>query len=392
MGKERRSHGEGSKAHQRKDGRWTASVTFPNGGRKSVYGKTERAAIKARNDLLRTIADGEAAPNNRITVAQWLPRWLEGRRPRLAFYTAQRYEQQMAGWADLLGHKKLARLTVDDIEDAEAVLLGRLAASTVHVAHGMLHSALKEAKRRRLITADPMADMASPKADEGLMNVLSEAEVERLVADTGRDRYHCLWVTLVTTGLRLREALGLRWRDVDLESRTVVVRAQLPRRRADSEELLRPKSSSSRRTVAVSAGLADLMAALQARQAQERDFAEGSWRDRLGLVFTTSTGAPLYGSQAREGWLRAARRLGFAPIRIHDLRHTFATILLKRGVHPKLVSEMLGHADVSMTMRIYAHVLPSMSADGAAQMDTFFSVKGSVKGSNPLVLLPGVEK
>ncbi len=110
----------------------TSTAGIRHGTRRSVYGRTEKAAIKARNDLLRT-------------------------------------------------------LTVDDIEDAEAVLLGRLAASAVHVAHGMLHSALKEAKRRRLITADPMAEMASPKADEQLMDVLSEAEVERLAADTGRD-------------------------------------------------------------------------------------------------------------------------------------------------------------------------------------------------------------
>jgi integrase len=171
-------------------------------------------------------------------------------------------------------------------------------------------------------------------------------------------------VLAVHTGMRQGELLGLHWEDVDLDAGTVRVRRSLSQT-DEGPVLTAPKSAKSRRRIKLSRASVEALKAHRARQNAERLKLGGAWEDR-GLVFPNRTGGFLSPYLLTDGPLkRPLERAGLPPIRFHDLRHTCATILLSRGVHAKLVQELLGHATISITLDTYSHVLPGMD-DGLA--------------------------
>lgn len=370
----KRGHGEGSTVKKRADGRWTAAVSLPEGrGRKWVYGATEREARDKRNDLLRDIHAGISVAPERIQLRDYLPQWLEARSPSISLYTRDSYRHAIAHWGRLLGHKRLSSITAMDVQRAEAELLTTLAPSTVRVTHAILHAALAQAVSWGFLARNPMEAVRPPRVPRREMHTLTEDQARRIVAETAADRYHALWILLITSGLRLREALGLRWADVDMEAGRIAVQVKLPRLLSDDPGLLETKNSRARRTISLPAGTVAVLRPLKTRQKAEQLASGASWRgNQLKLVFTTATGAPLYSSIALDCWTKTLRRLGMPHVRLHDLRHTAATLLLQRGVHPKVVQEMLGHSSIAMTMDIYSHVLEPMRSEAAAQMESLF--------------------
>jgi integrase len=163
----------------------------------------------------------------------------------------------------------------------------------------------------------------------------------------------------ITTGMRQGELLGLRWQDVDLAGGTTMVQQTLHRAGANPV-FGRPKTERSRRRIVPLPELVSALTLLHVTQSAERVEAGDTWRD-YGLVFTVPGGAPISQSNLRKRDLQPLMdKAGVSTIRFHELRHSHATLLLKNGVHPKIVSERLGHASISTTLDIYSHVLPDM--------------------------------
>jgi integrase len=200
------------------------------------------------------------------------------------------------------------------------------------------------------------------------MRPLSAQETRKLLEVAGDDPLEALWVLAVHTGMRQGELLALKWTDIDLEAGKVSIRRTLTRE-GGHYRLGEPKTKRSRRTVKLTRVATEALRRHLTGQNEEMGQLGDLYQDQ-GLVFTTSSGAPLNPSNVRNRNLRRLTRKADIPeIRFHDLRHTCATLLLSKNVHPKIVREMLGHANVSITLDTYSHVLPGMGDHAASAME-----------------------
>jgi integrase len=178
-------------------------------------------------------------------------------------------------------------------------------------------------------------------------------------------------VLLATTGLRLGEARGLLWSDIDFANGRLVVNRALQRQTGTGYVFVEPKTARSRRTVYLAPGTLSALTDHRRRQVEDQLAVGPEWSN-TGLVFTTAVGRPADGTWAIKWFRRALDQAGLPRVRIHDLRHTAATHLLRRGVHPKVVQELLGHSTISLTLDTYSHVAPALHADVAKHMQALF--------------------
>jgi integrase len=177
-----------------------------------------------------------------------------------------------------------------------------------------------------------------------------------------------LYVLALTTGMRLGELLAVKWRDIDLDRLSLQVRATL-QHTDEGLSFFQPRTKRSRRHITLTRGAVEALQRHRARQAEER-LLSGAGRHDLGLVFTSTAGGPLHKSNLHfRSFKPLLQAAGLPAIRFHDLRHTAATLLFLQGIHPKVVSEMLGHASISITLDLYSHVLPNMQRDASDALD-----------------------
>jgi len=200
------------------------------------------------------------------------------------------------------------------------------------------------------------------------MTTLSEDQARQLLAAAAGDRFEALYVLALATGMRQGELLALKWRDVDLDTGSLQVRTTL--QRSDHGLVFAPpKTAFSRRRVALSKKAREALRLHYANQVVERKQVGPAWED-LDLVFPNAIGAPIDGTNfSRQSFAALLAKASLPPMRFHDLRHTAATLLLGRGINPKIVSEMLGHARIAITLELYSHVTPHMQQQAADAMD-----------------------
>jgi integrase len=365
MGK--RGNGEGT-IYQR-DGSWVASYTDSGGKRRELWGKTRGAVAERLTEALRARNKGEPTVVARGSLADFVPQWLQAMAvARKRARTLRRYEQLMRiHVVPILGHVPLAKLAPEQLQRLYALKLETLGDTTVHHIHAVIHRALEHALRANLVARNVADLVDAPAVKTREMVTLSEDELQRFVEAVAGDRLEALYVTAVTTGMRLSELLGLRWRDVDLTKREIHLRYTLERyHRVIS--FAEPKTKGSRRTVNLVRHAAELLRRHRIAQVQERMAAGPEWTHR-DLVFTNEVGQPVADQTFRRTFHRFLKVAGCPIIRIHDGRHTAASILLGRGVHAKIVSEMLGHSRISTTMDLYSHVTPTMQREATAEME-----------------------
>lgn len=247
-----------------------------------------------------------------------------------------------------------------------------LAPGTVCKIHSTLHKALSQAVSDGL-TSRNAADVKAPQPAPEEMRPLSETEARVFLDAAARfgDRFEPLYVLAITTGLRRGELLGLRWNDADLERGTLRVGRSLVRE-GGSHKLGETKTRRGRRQVNLTPRAVAALKAHRKRQLEESVKLAGLYKDR-GLIFATNVGTPLNPENVvKRSFKPLLKRAGLPEIRFHDLRHTCATLLMGRGVHPKLVQELLGHATIAMTLDTYSHYLPSMGDQASGAMGDAF--------------------
>ncbi len=227
----------------------------------------------------------------------------------------------------------------------------------------MLHRALKQAVKWGLVPRNVCEAVVAPRDQrEGIIRPLSPEQARTLLSEAARDHLEALYVLALTTGLRQGELLGLSWSDVDLEAGRVRVRRTLGVRNG-KPTFGQPKTAHSRRTVALTP---KAVAVLKRHRGRQRD---AHLYDVTDLVFCTSRGTPIAPTNLiRQSFKPLLKRSGLPNIRFHDLRHTCATLLLGRGTHPKVVQDLLGHAQITLTLDTYSHVLPDMQAGAVDAM------------------------
>ncbi len=349
------------------NGTWAFIVDVPgtNGKRRQLRRRgflTKKAAQAELTAVLNDVHRGAYVRPSRMTLGMYLTeRWLPARRVDLRASTALGYEKLIASRiVPMLGDVPLHRLDAASLEAFYGNLLksggrngGPLAAKTVANTAGLLSIALADAVRLKVIPHNPSADARLPRRPRREMRAWTESEAAAFLVSVSSDRLFPLWRLALATGLRTGELCGLRWKDVDLAAGTISVAST--RVVADAVVTSEPKTKAGTRVVSLDRETAVALSSWRRRQAEERLATGGGWIDS-GLVLVDETGVPPHPETITRWWREAVARAGLPPIRLHDARHTAATVMLRAGVPVKVVSQRLGHADVAVTMRVYQHV------------------------------------
>lgn len=314
-------------------------------------------------------------------LGDYLDDWLERRRSQLRPTTLHGYRQAIDAYLrPQLGAVRLTELDRPTLERHYARLLASggmngkpLSPGTVKHAHAILHRALKDAFLDGLLDHNPAQLARTPRRDPGAveldddLQVWTSQQAAHFLDLVDDHPLRTLWHLAIGTGCRRGELLGLRWQDVDLGAHQVRVRRALTV--VDGVTRLLGTKTSRTRTLSVGDSVVAALERERDEQAAHRRSAGEGWADRWGLVFTDATGAPTEPMTVTREFRRLVRTLDVPVIRFHDLRHTHASLLLEQNVPIKVVSERLGHATISMTMDIYAHLLPAMDEDAVARLE-----------------------
>jgi integrase len=370
----KRGNGEGS-ITRRKGGGWCAQYTvYTSEGRKrrTLYGRTRQQVAAKLSKALADRESGLTFDAGSLTVGEYLDRWLSHSvQDSVRQKTYERYESIVrVHLSPALGRIKLKTLTPEHVRSLyrEKLDSGLAPRSVLHI-HRTLSKALKQATDDGLIPRNAAASVKPPQPRSEEIQPLSRDQVQTFLDTVRGDRMEALYVLAVTAGLRQGELLALKWEDVDLvgEYPTLEVRRSLSETRG-RRNFEAPKSGRGRH-LRLSRRAVSALRAHRMRQLEERVLKAGLWEDH-GLIFPSEVGTPMSGRNLYRAFKIRVKRASLPQtLRFHDLRHTCATLLLRQGINPKFVQELLGHADISLTLNTYSHVLPDMGDAAAGGMD-----------------------
>jgi integrase len=342
--------------------------------RRYVYGTTRREVQEKLAAMRRAHDDGLPVGPEKLTLGTYLQEWLENSaRPTIRATTYHSYTKIVQLYiAPDLGHIPLAKLRSPDVQ---AWMNKRVAAGlsprSVQYAHAVLRRALGQAQKWGMVPRNVATLVSPPRIRRPEAKFLAPEQARVFLESIRGDRLEGLFTVSMLPGLRPGEALGLHWRDVDLEAGTLAVRVSL-QRIGGWRQIDELKTDRSRRSIPLPAVALSALRAHRTRQLEERLQAGELWEEH-GLVFTNPTGKPMVEETAARHFHQALARAGLPDMRFYDLRHTCASLLLAQGVHMRVVMEILGHSQIAMTMNTYSHVTAQLQRDAANQMDALFA-------------------
>jgi len=332
---------------------------------------SKRQAEKVRTVLLAEVDKGGYRKPPKITVRAHLEQWLDGHvRSTVSPSTHELYRiMAQKHLIPALGAIPLHQLSPQHIQALYAAKLQQgKSPRTVQLIHVCLHKALDNAVKTGILVRNPLDVVDPPKVERREMRTMTEDDISRFLNEARKGEYYALFYLLLFTGTRRGEALSLRWSDVDLLGCQLSISRTM--QFLDNKVTFKtPKTASSRRLIALSPSTCVVLRLH--REAQD------NIRRPLGLppvgnddlIFCQYDGKPLLPNTVTHAWIKLTRQCGLDGIRLHDGRHTHATLMLKNGTSPKVIQERLGHASFSTTMNLYAHVSPGMQKDAAGRFD-----------------------
>jgi len=338
---------------------------------------TRKECVATMNKILVAVEQHNYSAPTKASVREYLVKeWLPAVKATIRPTTYGSYLQHVeCHIVPHIGSVKLQKLSGSQVNALYAKLAESGAKSgkkgispmTIHHVHACLHKACKDAVRWGHISRNPLDAADPPRAkSDGTkeMQTWTKEQLKAFLDSVKDDRPAALWHTIAMTGMRRGEALGLRWTDIDLEnSRLSVRRALIPINR--EVVVSEPKTAKGRRVIAIDPGTVEVLKGQAARQLDEQKQWDAAWVDSA-YVFTAENGGALDPESVSRYFRQAVKQSMLPPIRLHDLRHTHATLALQAGIHPKVVSERLGHATISITLDTYSHAIPAMQEEAAA--------------------------
>jgi len=382
----KRSNGEGT-ITKRSDDRWAGAVTLPDGTRKWCYGKTQQEVVKKIAALRQERDSGLPISKERRTLADYMESWLRMAKPSLRPGTLANYSWYTRKYIiPTLGNVPLTKLNGEHVQRLLATKSAEgLASTTVRKIYSVLHAALNEAVALSLIPRNAATGVRKPRLRRVEMKAWNPEQARNFLAVAANDRLYALYVVALSTGLREGELMALRWRDLMLpdDGSDGALRIQHTLHWQDrTMSLDEVKTDNGRRQIHLSAHATQALREHRKRQNEERTKRGPIWQ-KNELIFCNQVGGALRVSNFRRDFRKLIARAGVPFIRPYDMRHTAATLLLLAGVHVKVVSEMLGHSSVAITLSIYSHVLPMIQRDAAMAMDRLLrDHEGDAKGSS----------
>jgi integrase len=346
---------------------YKAYIDVPgNGGERNQETKT----FKTREEADRWLTKMNFKLNEQIhyepsemLLEEYLDTWLNRIKNGLATRTVEKYQRAIGHVSEELGGIPLNKLTPYHIQSYYETKLENLSSSTVRIHGVMLNKALNDAISQKLLQENPCKDVEKPQEEDKEMKTLSEEEVNRLLEATEDEwPYRTLYFLAIQTGMRLGELMGLKWDDINMDDGYIQVIRQLSRQDGYNFEYKPPKHDSKRR-INLNPDTVNELKRLRQEQLQRR-LRSQEWNEDE-LVFTTPKGEHLKPATMRQKLKKGLEESDGTLVPFHGLRHTCATLLLSDGVNPKMVSERLGHQDVSTTLEVYSHVIPDMQEEAA---------------------------
>lgn len=360
----------------------------------SVKG-TKRDAEKRLSELLHQLDDGTFIKPGKTTLGEYLGKWLNDYVwPNLAPRTAEGYESIVrCHLVPALGSIPLVQLKPDRIQRYYSEKLsngrydgeGALTHTSVLHHHTCLHRALKMALGWGLINRNAADAVTPPRPRRPEMHTMTEDDITRFLEAAKATPYYVLFYQAVFTGMRRSELLALRWCDVDLLLCQAHVTRTLHQLRTGEIVIGVPKSVKGRRMISLPPSAALLLQEHRDNQSAQRRILGVPLKED-DLIFSTLDGKPLRPNTVTRAWSVLAARCGLKGVRLHDARHSHASLMLKQGVHPKIVQERLGHATIAVTLDTYSHVAPGLQEAAAKGFDEMVSPRRKRRGHNRALL------
>ncbi|MER6268318.1 site-specific integrase [Streptomyces sp900105755] len=369
--RKRNPNGAGS-IWQRKDGRYEARVYVPQPDgtrkRKTVYGATWEECDEKRQELVRRDRQGIPTPSRSAKLSEWLPYWLEEYiRPNRKRTTYVKYEMHVRLYlVPLLGSRRLESLTTANVRQMLSKVTAQSWAATAKEAHRVLRTALTAACRDELISRNVVQLVPAPRVEPRELRPWSPDETLTFLEAARTDPLYTAFVLAVALGLRRGEILGLQWKDVDLDRRTLTVRTTL--NRGGKELYLDTTKNRRARVIPIPLMCVAPLRWQRMRQAERRTAAGKDWHES-DHVFTTRSGRPIEPRNLYRSFLRISEAAKLPKVRLHDTRHGCASLLFAAGVAPRTVMEILGHSQIAVTMNVYTHVSDDHRREAMGHMD-----------------------
>jgi integrase len=376
----KRGNGEGT-IFQRPDGRWVGRISLGYDTvahkrlRKTVYGKSKSEVRKKLTELQSKADKGFTINTRSQSLGSFLDHWLNSvAKNNVRPSTYRSYEQIIRNHLiPGLGTYTLDKLTPQVIQNFLNAK-SETGISTEHLRR-VLRAALSQAMNWELIVRNPAKLVSPPKKAQKEIAFLDVDQAKAFLEAVSNSHHEALYKVAISDGLRLGEALGLQWADIDFENRTLTVRKQL--QRIDGKlQLVDPKTQKAKRTIPLPEFAIESLRQHRAKQLEMSLFQADVWQ-KSDFVFTSSIGTPADPRNIRRSLDEILKTHNLPKLRFHDLRHTCASLLLAQGTDARTIMETLGHSQISVTLNTYSHVMPQLQRDSADRMDALLGKRQS---------------
>ncbi len=377
----KRGNGEGSIYHRKSDNKWVGGITLESGKRKVFYGKTRTEVQEKMKTLLHEQQKGNMVATSQQTIGEFLIDWLENTHKRsIRPRTYERYREAInLHIIPAIGRYQLQKLTPQHVQAFYAKEESNgLAPATITYYHSVLHNALGMAVKWDLISRNVCDVVSPPRKKRFEIQPLNTEQVQKLLTVLSGNKWEALFTLAIVTGLRRGEILALKWQDIDFTTNSLQVRrilSRVPTNTPNRQHVYveaEPKTQKSRRNVVIASIAMVALKKHYTLQMERRKEAGTDWLEK-DYVFCTSYGNHIGPNYIVAVFKKLLKQANLPAIRFHDLRHSAASLMLSLGTHPKVVQEVLGHTQISMTMDIYSHVLPGMQQDAMNKLSDALS-------------------
>ncbi|CEG31417.1 site-specific integrase [Peribacillus simplex] len=362
-------------AHVRKEGKsWYYAIDMgkDSSGKRQIKKKrgfkTEKEAKNALAALMTDINKGNYVEPSKLSYSVYIDDWLKDKKISVKKSTHESYKALIEKHIiPALGDTKLSDITSRQIQSfiRDLFLTEELSDESIQKIYMIVKNSLNSAVKFELLAKNVCEKVERPKVQKKEMKVWDVEEIQHFLKVAEGDHSYMLFHLAVTTGMRMSEILGLRWKNVDLDNGVIYVKEQLERY---SHNFTNVKTKASNRNISISETTVQALRKQRKMILQEKLMSSSEEYKDLNLVCPTSVGTPYLPSNLSKIFKRLTKTSGNKPIRFHDLRHSFATMLLSQSVNPKIVSEILGHSSSKITLDVYTHILPNMQKDTAKQL------------------------
>lgn len=370
------------KDERAKKNKWYFTINYKENGK---YKKMLRRGFKTKKEAEAAMIEAQNAMNkgtyvepSKTLYADFMKSWLKDKETTVKQSTLETYKYLVNNFIiPHLGQTELSKITPRQIQTLYNDLKSsnRLSDENIRKIHTIINNSLNKAFKWEMIVRNPAALVEVPQVAKKEIDVWNEEEIHRFLSFAKDSRYYAAFLLALTTGMRQGEILGLRWKDIDVENRTISVVQTL----SHKGQILSAgaKTAAGNRKISIDENTLNQLLSLKLKYKEEKMANRPIYQD-YDLVIRTSIGTPVSPRNLLRSFYSIIEKAQVRKIRFHDLRHTHASLLLKQGVNPKIVAERLGHANVKITLDTYSHLLPDLQKETADEFGKIFYSNGTI--------------